>query len=280
MATPENPLASFTKLGPSVYMQDPVEPTKPGPVIFIAFWLNALPRTLAKYLVAYRQLVPSARIIFVGSSSTDLLWHSTARAQQARVAPAVEALRASASLDNPVFVHFFSNGGLFTISNVLQAYKAATGTPLPISSMIVDSAPGTASIPSSVTAISYALPDIWLLRLVGKGFMYLFLSLAKLVQTLTRSLDPITLANRVINDPTLVQAVNSKGALARCYLYSDVDGLIDPRDVEKHADESEAQGLIVRRELFKGAPHVGLMRAAPDRYWGVINEYLVAFVSP
>jgi hypothetical protein len=57
-------------------------------------------------------------------------------------------------------------------------------------------------------------------------------------------------------------------------MYSETDDLVDYRDVEMHASESEAAGWLVQCERFQGSPHVGHMRAAPDRYWGIVKEHL------
>jgi hypothetical protein len=275
-STDINPLAPFVKLGPSVYLQDPANVTDGDdrPLIFIAFWMNAPPRALAKYAVEYRRLVPTVRIVFIRSSSNDFFVRATEGAQQAGVTPAVDAISSFATPENPVFIHLFSNGGLSKTTHLLKAYKAATGTPLPFSSMIVDSAPGTASLHSAVRAFSFALPRMWILRLLGKSFLWLSLIMIKVIQAITRAPDVISRARKVINDPSLVQAVNAKGVPTRCYIYSDADDLVDYHDVELHASESEAAGWLVRRELFRGSPHVGHMRAEPDRYWGIVKEYL------
>lgn len=257
-------------------MQDPAGPRakQQQPLIFIAFWMNAPPRALAKYVVEYRRLMPSARIVFIRSSSNDFFWHATARAQTARVAPAVDAIRTVVTPDNPAFIHLFSNGGLSGTAHLLRAYNRRTGNALPISSMIVDSAPGTATVAAAMRAFSFALPKMWILRLISKSFLWLSLVLVKLIHAITRSPDPVALARKVINDVSLIQPVNAEGVPTRCYIYSDTDELVDARDVEQHASESEACGWLVRRERFQGTPHVGHMRAAPERYWGVIKEYL------
>lgn len=278
---PDGPLAPFAKLGPSVYMQDPSDSTgKDRPLIFIAFWMNAPPRALAKYVVEYRRIAPSARIIFIRSSSNDFFLRSAARAQRNRVTPAVDAIRAFATPENPVFMHLFSNGGLSGTTHMLQAHYQATGKPLPISSMIIDSAPGTATLAAAVRAFSFALPRMCILRLISKSFLWMSLILFKMMQTITRSPDPISLARKVINDTSLVQAVKAKGIPTRCYIYSDADELVDWHDVEKHASESEACGWVVRRERFQGTPHVGHMRTSPDRYWAIVKEYLNPSIGP
>ncbi|KAF3386325.1 Transmembrane protein 53 [Penicillium rolfsii] len=273
---PADPLVPFTKLGPSVYISDPKDTTTQDgrPLIFMAFWMNAPPRALAKYVVEYRRMVPSARIVFIRSSSSDFFFRSTAKAQQAQLAPAVAALRSSVTPETPVFMHLFSNGGLFGTVHLLKAYHQATGKPLPISSMIIDSAPGTASISGAMKAFSYALPKLWIFRLVGTTALWITLVLIKIYHAITGSLDAVNLARKTINDTSLVQPATAKGVLTRCYIYSDGDELVDWRDVEKHASESEASGWKVRREKFQGTPHVGHMRAQPERYWSIVKEYL------
>lgn len=241
--------------------------------------MNAPPRALAKYVVEYRGLVPSARIIFVRSSSSDFIWRLRAQTRRARVTPAVEAMRGLVTPENPVFVHLFSNGGMSSTTHLLQAWKNATGTPLPISAMILDSAPGSPSLRAGLKAFSFALPQMWILRLLGKGFIFAFLILFKLIHSFSMFPDPISLARELINDTSLVRAANSDGTLSRCYIYSDTDDLVDWRDVESHAVNAEAEGWVVRREVFKNSPHVGHMRTEPDRYWGIVREYLGALVS-
>ncbi|KAJ5542412.1 hypothetical protein N7535_004832 [Penicillium sp. DV-2018c] len=278
MAT--NPLGSFTRLAPSVYLQDPATPSEKTerPVIFIAFWMNAPPRALAKYVVEYRRLVPSARIIFVRSSSNDFIWRLRTQTRRARIAPAVEAMRGLVTPENPVFVHFFSNGGMSNTTHLLHAWKDATGTSLPISAMILDSAPGSPSLRSGMKAFSYALPQMWFLRLLGKSLLLAFLVLFRMIHSVTTLSDPISLAREVINDTSLVRPADPEGTLTRCYIYSDADELVDWRDVLSHALDAEDKRWVVRREMFKGSPHVGHMRVDPDRYWGIVKEYLGALV--
>ena len=278
---PETSLEAFVRLAPSVYLQDPPNPSEKAdrPVIFIAFWMNAPPRALAKYVVEYRRLVPSARIIFVRSSSSDFIWRLRAQTRRARVASAVEAMRGLVTPENPVFVHLFSNGGMSSTTHLLQAWKNATGTPLPMSAMILDSAPGSPSLRAGLKAFSFALPRAWILRLLGKSFIFAFLVLFKLIHSFSMFPDPISLARELINDTSLVRAANSDRTLSRCYMYSDTDELVDWRDVESHAVNAEAKGWAVRREVFRNSPHVGHMRSEPDRYWSIVRGYLGDLVS-
>lgn len=272
-----NPLTRFTKLGPSVYIHDPNSDTvsRVGqPVILVAFWMDAPARALVKYVDEYTRIISSARIIFLCSSSNDFFFRSTAGAQQAQLAPAVAALRASVTPECPVFMHLFSNGGVFRTTHLLKAYRQTTGRPLPISSMIIDSAPGTASITAAMRAFSFAMPRLWILRWLSKGALLIMLVCIKLYQMIAQTPDAISVARRSINDKSLVEAANAEGRLTRCYIYSDGDELVDWQDVERHMSDSEACGWTVHREKFQGTPHVGHMRAQPERYWSVIRKYL------
>ncbi|KAJ5305958.1 hypothetical protein PENANT_c015G06281 [Penicillium antarcticum] len=273
-----DPLAPFARLAPSVYIQDPETNQATRPIILIAFWMNAPPRALAKYVAEYRRMVPTARIIFVRSSSNDFMFRSS-QSQRARMAPAVEAMRTFVAPENPVYMHMFSNGGLSNITGLLQAWNDIMGTSLPISSMILDSAPGKSTLRSGLKAFSYALPRMWILRLLGKAMLFALLVFFKLVHVFSVSLDPISLARKVINDTSLMQAANPEKALTRCYIYSDTDELVDWRDTESHAVEAEAHGWVVRRELFKGSAHVAHMKVDPDRYWGIVKEHLGPLIS-
>ncbi|KAF7586572.1 hypothetical protein BBP40_008671, partial [Aspergillus hancockii] len=174
---PDNPLSQYTKLSSSIYIREPTTPTNnhatPYPkTIVLSFWMNAPPRTLAKYVKEYNHLVPTARIIIILSTSVDFILRSTQKAQAARLAPAISALCASTA---PVFIHMFSNGGAFTTTNLLQGYQAATGKPLRVSSTVLDSAPGTATVGGGLRAFSFVLPRVWVLRVVGQLMLWLFL---------------------------------------------------------------------------------------------------------
>jgi hypothetical protein len=56
-------------------------------------------------------------------------------------------------------------------------------------------------------------------------------------------------------------------------MYSEVDQLVNHRDVDEHADHAESKGyVIVWREKFKDSQHVAHARTYPDRYWSLVRE--------
>ncbi|GFF34670.1 transmembrane protein 53 [Aspergillus udagawae] len=273
-----NPLASFVKLSSSVYLQDPVEDIgysgKQPRVIVLAFWMNASSRALVKYVVEYRRLAPSAKIVFILSSSNDFMFHASQKAQHARLAPAVEAIQASGIPEGPVFLHMFSNGGVASTTHFLTAYLEATGKPLRVSSMIIDSAPGNATISASLKAFSFVLPKIWLLRYLSKFLLFVLLVVGSLVRRLTRTPDAVSRARNAINNHGLLRGASQNDGPARCYIYSDADELVDWRDVEQHSWDAQAKGWVVQREKFLGSPHVCHMRSDPERYWNIVKTHL------
>lgn len=276
---PDNPLATFTKLSPSVYISEPdtkaQHVTESPTTIVLSFWMNAPARALAKYVVEYKRLAPSARIIFILSTSKDFLFHSTTRAQHERLSPAIQALRASLPTpESPIYLHLFSNGGVFTSTNLLSAYREATGTHLRLTSIIFDSAPGLATVPAAMRAFSFMLPRFWLLRICSKALLWVFLVLNHWGRKITRTQDVVSSARQAANDARVVCGTGTADTPPRCYIYSDADELVNWLDIEAHAVEAQRKGWVVRREKFDGSPHVSHMRADPQRYWGIVSEYL------
>lgn len=239
--------------------------------------MNAPPRLLAKYIAGYKKLAPRARIIFIRTSSFEFILRPTKRAQYARLAPAVEALRGGAA-DSPVFIHMFSNGGVFAVTHLLEAYQKAAGHSLQVSSTVIDSAPGTAKLFSSIKAFSYILPKTWLLHFFSKILLCTYLTsvfvLGKIVGKVFGIRDAVSAARQAINDGRILRASDGVSLPRRCYIYSDGDELVDWRDVERHASDAESMGFIVRREKFLGSEHVAHMRADPRRYWDTVKLYL------
>ena len=278
MTVEENPLAQFVRFSPCVYVQEPEKGAeydgKNPKTIVITFWMNAPPRALAKYVVGYRLVAPAARIIFVLTSSNDFVFRFTNGMRQGRVAPAVEAIRASTYPDKPVFLHMFSNGGVSTATHLLAAYRKMTGRSLRISSMIIDSAPGLATVDAAMKAFSFIFPKQWILRVISKAVLYTFLLLHSVFRKVTRTLDAVESAREAINDRRLLTGVGPKDCPERCYIYSDKDELVDAQDVERHAIDAQKKGLVVHREKFLGTPHVSHMRVDPERYWAIVKRYL------
>ncbi|PYH77558.1 hypothetical protein BO82DRAFT_178758 [Aspergillus uvarum CBS 121591] len=290
---PPNPLKAFTQLSPSVYIHRPAATNlkTPEQIIILAFWMNAHPRTLTKYLTTYMDLYPTATILCTLSTSLDFLVHFTARTQHARLQPAVAALRAAAAATNRsggshphVYIHMFSNGGTFTVANLLEAYRAATGRPLAVEAMLYDSAPGTSTFRGGMRALAVGLPGNPVLRVLGTLVLAGIMGWSMLLAMVWPRADGVMVGRRGTLDAGLVvrgrggigasRTAEAEAAPRRCYLYSEGDRVVDARDVERHAEEVARRGWEVERVKFDGSAHVSHMRTDPERYWGVVRRYL------
>lgn len=272
-SSPANPLDSFVALSPTVYIRDPSEKgsaADPAPVtIVILFWMNAESRHTAKYLAEYIKLAPTARIISVTTTIRDFITRSSEAYQQLRLKPAVDALRASTETGGSVFLHAFSNGGVFAANMLSVAFMHTTGKKLPLKSMVLDSAPGKISFPTMIKVLSFLAPRSGVLRFLGKILVYAFTSIYWMVAGIARLQDNVMASRKAINNTSLVP-----GKTERCYIYSDKDELVNWKDVEEHSNEAEQKGWIVTKEKFVGAPHVGHMRKDPERYWKIIKKFI------
>jgi hypothetical protein len=281
-----DPLAPYTQLSTGIYLYEPLTKTiddidgksHHGPTIVIAFWFSAAPRTLVKFVAEYAKLAPSARIIFLLSAPADFYLYFTWASHRRRLMPAIEAIRAA---DGPVMMHIFSNGGVFTTAHLLLGYRHVTGGQvMPVTSLIVDSAPGRATPARSVKALAYALPKSpFVLRQLGFGALWVTVLIGWVVRKITSAggKDEFAFAREALLDHALITSHSSSGGDAkvkRCYVYSGSDDLVSADDVEEHVAEAVAKGWSVEKERFDGTPHVGHMRADPVRYWGIVSRYL------
>ncbi|KAJ6028204.1 hypothetical protein N7540_003780 [Penicillium herquei] len=275
MTDPKAALSAFKKLTEFVYISDPEVDSinnSNGHPIILAFWMNAGPRPMARYISEYRRMLPSSRIVILLAATNDFTFHYRDAAQDVRLPHAVDALRDLATPAKPAFIHAFSNGGVFKISHLLRLFKQKTGQPLPISSMIIDSAPGIATVAAGMRAIAFQFPKFWIWRLISKTMLWVYLVTLEVIRRITRMPRPMDVASRRINDKSLYQPP-AKG-LARCYIYSDSDKIISSDHVEDHIKDSEACGIVVRREKFQDADHVMAMKVDPERYWAIVKDYL------
>lgn len=301
-----DPLSPFIRLAPSIYTVEPrIQPRKydkTPSIIILPFWMGAPPRAAVKYVVKYAELVPSARIIFLFTEAQDL--YISQAALRLRLKPLINILAACQAAtenagDDSVYIHLFSNGGVFKTAQLLRAYRAAVGKPLRVSSMLVDSAPGRPTPSLSIKALAFSLPQTIILRQLGYALLttmiwgiYLSRKFMSLIWSLFQKRpdendddivvygdDPLAFTRKTILDPEFVVARTPTEKVRMCYIYSDSDELVPWKDVEEHAalaasTRSGNADRVVELEPFSGTPHVGHMRVDPERYWGIVGRYL------
>lgn len=106
-----DPLASFNRLSPNVYLEKSSTRTgngQPGTTIILFTWLNASPKNISNYVSGYKRLDSTARIILIRTTLPSLTYRSTA-SQRRNLRPVVDAL--CSRPNDSLFLHLFSNSG-------------------------------------------------------------------------------------------------------------------------------------------------------------------------
>ncbi|MCJ1292606.1 hypothetical protein MMC34_004158 [Xylographa carneopallida] len=266
------PLSQFIQINPSVYVSEAPESTtktKEAPaqlghpdIILLFSWSGANIKHVAKYIPGYIDLYPTAQIILVTSAFTDFVFGGSA-SKRLWLEPVIQIL--TPHPEARILVHLFSNGGSHKLWRLAKLYREKQGRVLPMNAMILDSAPGKTTFERSAEAIAYELPKAWYLRLPGLLLLHLFLSLLWAVLTATGRKSTIDRVWEELNDPDLISV-----KAIREYIYSKADRLVWWKDVEDHADEAEARGYQVRKEMFENTGHVAHMRLEYEKYWSEV----------
>jgi hypothetical protein len=248
------------------------EPDDGPAIILVLSWMSALPRHAQKYTSVYRSRYPNATIVHITTTLQDMILFTNG-ARRRELAPALDVIAASKTASSSpqteprVLLHLFSNGGAYTAAQLANAYVQKTGSPLPLSAMVLDSAPGRATYQSGFRAITLALPRssiVW--RIIGICFAHLLLVTLLLFEW-CGSGGKIEDARRALNDRHLIDH-----RAARLYLYSKEDLLVSQSDIEDRAAEAEKCGLGVHSVLFEGSGHVSHAIADPKSYWAAVEK--------
>ncbi|KAI1912946.1 hypothetical protein LOZ53_001038 [Ophidiomyces ophidiicola] len=270
---------TMSQLSPAIYLRDfthaPEKNDRPLTIILF-FWMNATYRPAAKYISEYIRIAPNARIISVFTSASDFFIRNSDASQKRRVASVLDTILSTGGLGRDkgdtsgrLYVHAFSNGGSITLRNLAASYRDVTGRALPLSALLIDSAPGKTTLAGAIKALSYSFPKFFLWRiLLSAAIWVLLFSLTTIGRILGRK-HPAYRIREGLNDASLIHR-----KAERCYVYSKEDELIMWKDVEQHADQAHSRGWKVSREMFEKSPHVGHMRTDPQRYWMIVARLL------
>lgn len=157
-----------------------------------------------------------------------------------------------------------------------EAYKLLYGTDLPISAIVMDSAPGEPHWNETVSALLTGLPKGFLAQTVGALSLHTTLAMTTVMHhTGIAELATVKLY-RTLNDEN---EAFLKAHIPRTYIHSEKDTMILSRDVIAHAEtariklaEKGAEGDIVRVEEFVDTVHVQHMSSDPARYWQIVSS--------
>ncbi|KAK4152561.1 hypothetical protein C8A00DRAFT_34714 [Chaetomidium leptoderma] len=294
-----SPLAAMTKLSPSVYFYRPTTPSpatadtetissqNPAPkLIILATWMGARDPHIAKYLVQYQALYPTAPVLLLRSEPRHFI---SPRGNPREFAPATPVvcsifpdlgttpMTPANKAPNPqqqapqLLIHAWSNGGAASLHHLRRALArpaAATAPPLPPYTIVLDSTPGLFRYRAGYRAFSAGLTG--LAKWLAAPFLHALCAWYWLAHGLVGRgrTGPLAAAAAALND-----GAARRSEVRRTYVYGPGDRLVHWRDVEAHAAEADKRGFRrARRERFEGSEHVAHVRVDAGRYWRVAKE--------
>ncbi|KAK3319783.1 hypothetical protein B0T19DRAFT_467522 [Cercophora scortea] len=270
----------------------------PAPdLVIITSWTGAVPKHIAKYTESYNQLFPDTPILVITTTIADLAIHRT-KTKLATLAPAIEFICQDPTTTpkppiNPkprpnlrlpttskpaytnILIHAFSEGGAHKAVLLAQGLLSATNGvhKLPLSALILDSAPGTPRYSSNVAAFHRSLPPNRLVRAVGLplGASVLAVTWALFSVVVGYDNNLISRTRRALNDAALWG--DGLASVPRTYLFSEADDLIWWEDVEEHGvDSARVVGVRCLLVKFSGTKHCGHARGNEEVYWGAVRR--------
>jgi hypothetical protein len=246
-------------------------------LIIITSWTGALPKHIAKYTEAYKDIFPTAPVLLVTTSVGDLTDPRPFKKKAAVLEPAlrfIETLILSRNTEHfNIFLHSFSDGGSYKATTLARAFVEHAGYRLPIAATLFDSSPGSPRFSSNMAALKRTLPKNWAVRLVplvlGTAWLVAAFGFHRGLLRGREQKDVLTKTRRAMNDTALWPVAG----VARTYLFSEADDLIAWRDVLDHAELSARQhGVVSLVVKYDSTAHCNHMRGNEDHYWGVVRK--------
>jgi hypothetical protein len=229
--------------------------------------MGAAPKHISKYIAGYQKLYPRSPILMLTNTIMDII-QRTRQSYKDKLRPAVRVIReAAVARETPkILLHLFSNGGANLATSLAYFYRQKFDTPFPVSSMVLDSAPGVATYQRSIAAMSVGLPQFILFRLIGYIIMHMMCAAMWIGHHIFKQENAVSLIRRQLVDPTLFTI-----SAPRVYIYSKTDKMVGWKDVEYNAHLAKQAGYKVRTELYESSTHVGHLRDDPERYWNAVR---------
>jgi hypothetical protein len=232
--------------------------------------MGAASKHILKYVVGYQSVFPTSPILMLTNSISDIVLR-TPKYHKENLKPAIRLIHEVAlTKQNPkILLHLFSNGGAHHITHLAFLYRRQYRTPLPVTGMVLDSAPGRATYGRSVKALSIGLPRFILLRVIGLLVIHFLCTLMWIRHHVFRQENIITKVRRQLIDPELFPT-----AAQRVYIYSKTDEMVGWEHVEWNAKQAAQNGYSVRTERYENSKHVGHLMKDSDRYWDAVRGAL------
>lgn len=303
------------QLSPIVYVDRPQASTAAPRVarapcaVLLCGWMNGELKYLHKYVGPYRRMFPDATILillstlrstFLARSSAHL---STAQLIKEELLQAgCHAAARGAQAPPQMAVHYFSNGGLLSLSMLMEnLHDTRPEMPLPMAT-IFDCVPGVLSEP--------ILRDAATMNFPRSSWQYWLTS--ALVRTYFWKLKTFGYANHPYDNLDVAKAYQNtlrtwqwqtqrpppEKLPPRLYLYTRADAFIGPEFVSEHAAEAqrvnrEPLPTVLEAEHLEGPPvwpplhacrtrqlvwdtpsHCQMARHSPDLYWSTVEQFL------
>ncbi|KXT14530.1 hypothetical protein AC579_9095 [Pseudocercospora musae] len=236
------------------------------PLIIFCSGRGATPKNIAKYTEKYKYLYPEAEILLIESPASSTV--------QVNLSTAIQVVARHIELHKVVHtkgivIHVASNGGAYTATRLVREIARAKIGQVPLEAMVLDCSPGKYSTSQTLrSAKQNLLPKNLILRILGSWAVYAFYGINILVKVMLPLPDQATKTARNLNNPELFPTQEGR----RLYLYSKADGWIGHEQIGRHAEEAEALGYSVRKEVFFKAGHCSLTMEDGWRYWRAVQS--------
>lgn len=253
----------FEELASLVHLYTPPD-TAPvdSPIIILCTWIGASPKLIGQYTKAYISNIPNATIILITSSINSVMNLSVAQWVK-QVDGAIDVIISHRS--KPIYACAYSNGGLQSLVQLAQAYKARTKSTIDLKATVLDSAPGSPEITVAHRAALLSANPPTVAYYPVSVLVWLYLGGYWTIMTLRGIDNPMADARNKINDTALFRPGQ------RVYIYCKEDQLVPWEWVEANAESAEKKGWEVKKELFAGSKHVAHAMTDKERYWQIVK---------
>ncbi|USP82171.1 Indole-diterpene biosynthesis protein [Curvularia clavata] len=164
---PHNSIPGCRAIAPTIWEYvrpstlDSSEDSSSPCLIMLMTWTGAYGQHISKYISKYAAIYPTSRILVITTSAKDIIWRSPVGKRE-RLLPAVNYILnlygMPRSRRGGILLHLFSEGGANKGCELAIAYRAITGSQLPISAICMDSTPGHPRFLRLCSALAKSFP--------------------------------------------------------------------------------------------------------------------------